>query len=97
MPGLVDTPSPLLFWLLPLLISVPCAVWKDTLGGLLPAAAVAAAIATLLYVGFLIAEVGYSPTGTSIAAAFTLIPYALLCTLIAWLVSSLLNRLKRKS
>ncbi len=97
MPELVDTPSPLLFWLLPLLISVPLAMWKGTFGGLIPAAALAAAIATLLHIGFVVATMGYSPTGAAIAICFTLFVYTPLCVLAAWLTSALLKQLRYKS
>lgn len=87
MPWLVDTPSPLVFWLVPVLVSIPFAVWKDTFGGWLPASAVAAICATVLYLAFLISKVGYSPTGASLAAAFTFVQYVLVCAVTVGLLT----------
>lgn len=76
---LVDAPPLLLFLLIPLIVSIPCGVAKKRFGGLLPAAACAAAIATVISVAIGISIAGYGPTGTSLAAGFTLIQYLPLC------------------
>jgi hypothetical protein len=76
---LVDAPPLSLFLLVPLLVSIPCAVEKGRFGGLLPAAVCAAAIATVMSVAIGISIAGYGPTGTSLGAAFTLIQYLPLC------------------
>ena len=93
--GLVDVPSPTVFVALPLLMSIPFAIWKDECGGIVLAAACAAGAATVLYVAFLLFTVGYSPTGISIAASITLVQYGLLC-LVAVAAFSWLRRKVRQ-
>jgi len=76
---LLDPPPGLVFWLIPLGVSGATTLIRGRFGGWFGAAVVAAVLATLLYIAFVIVTVGYSPTGTSLVAFFTFMPYLMIC------------------
>jgi hypothetical protein len=93
----LDPPPDLIFWMVPVLVSIATALRASTVVARIVASLIATIAATFIHVAYVIVTVGYSPTGTSLRLGFTFFPYLLVCAVTVLLFSLVRDKLRRRS